>query len=181
MRALIAAALALVLSTVLSAGNWSAPARAEARDGTVLVTCRSMLAGEFLVVELEPAEGWHVYAMDNEARAKQALAGKMSLGVEQNTEVIVTGGLQPIGGWYQSDPLDFSQPELRWYSYGFDERSLLATKVRRGEEPWAKVTVRAQACDSTSCVAVEAEMGLSFDGEAGAEFTPAGLVPVGGS
>ena len=111
----------------------------------MLVTCRSMLAGEFLVVEIEPAEGWHVYAMDNEARAKQALAGKMSLGVEQNTEVIVTGGLQPIGGWYQSDPLDFSQPELRWYSYGFDERSLLATKVRRGEEPWAKVTVRAQA------------------------------------
>ena len=180
MRVLIGAALSLALSTVLLAGGWSAPARAEARDGRVLVTCRSMLAGEFLVVELEPAAGWHVYAMDNEARAKRALAGKMSLGVEQNTQVIVTGGLQPVGGWYQSEPLDFSQPELRWYSYGFDGRSLFATKVRRGEEPWAKVTVRAQACDSASCVSVEAEMELSFDGEVGAEFTPAGLVLVGG-
>ena len=181
MRALIGAALGLALSTVLAAGEWSAPARAEARDGSVLVTCRSRLAGEFLVVELKPAEGWHVYAMDNEARAKRALAGKMSLGVEQNTQVIVTGGLQPIGGWYQSEPLDFSQPELRWYSYGFDDRALLATQVRRGEVPWAKVTVRAQACDSASCVSVEAEMELSLDGEAGAEFTPAGLVLVGGS
>lgn len=181
MRVLIGAALSLALSPVVSAGAWSAPARAEARDGRVLVTCRSMLAGEFLVVEIEPAEGWHVYAMDNEARAKRALAGKMSLGVEQNTQVIVTGGLQTTGEWYQSKPLDFSQPELRWYSYGFDARSLLATKVRRKEEPWARVTVRAQACDSASCVSVEAEMELSLDGEVDAEFTSTGLVPVGGS
>lgn len=181
MRAFIGAVLALALSTASSAGDWSAPARAEAPDGRVLMTCRSRLAGDFLVVELEPADGWHVYAMDNEDRAKRALAGKMSLGVEQNTEVIVTGGLQPIGEWYQSEPLDFSQPELRWYSYGFDDKSLLAARVRRGEEPKAEVTVRAQACDSSSCVSVEADMELSLDGEAGAGFTPAGLVLVGKS
>ena len=175
------AALALAFSTILSAGDWSAPAQAEGRDGKVLVTCRSRLAGEFLVVELQPADGWHVYAMDNEARAKQALAGKMSLGIEQNTEVIVKGGLQPMGEWYQSKPLDFSQPELRWYSYGFDDRSLLAARVRRGEQPWAKVTVRAQACDSSSCVSVETDMELPLDGEGGAGFTPHGLILVGGS
>ena len=178
---LIRTAVALVLSASLWAGDWSAPARAVARDGMVLVTYRTRLAGDFLVIELEPADGWHVYAMDNEARAKQALAGKMSLGVEENTEVIVTGGLQLSGEWYQSQPLDFSQPELRWYSYGFEERSLLAAKVRRGEEPWAKVTVRAQACDSSSCVGVQTDMELSLDGGSDAAFTPVGLVPVQGS
>ena len=181
MKTIIGTGLAIALSTALSAADWSAPARAEARDGTVLVTCRSRLAGEFLVIELEPADGWHVYAMDNETRAKEALAGKMSLGVEQDTEVIVTGGLQPSGEWYQSQPLDFSQPELRWYSYGFDDRSLLAAKVRRGQEPWAKVTVRAQACDSSSCVGVETDMKLSLEGDGDAGFNPVGLVPVRGS
>ena len=68
--------------------------------------------------------------------------GKMSLGVEESTEVLVTGGLRVTGDWYQSDPQDFSQPELRWYSYGFEGRALLAAQVERTGDPAAEVTVR---------------------------------------
>ena len=171
-------AVAAVFSTSLWAGGWSAPTEATDGAGNALVTCRAMLSGDHLVVEIQAAEGWHVYAMDNERRAKEALAGKMSLGVEQNTEVSVSGGLRVVGDWYQTKPADFSQPELRWYSYGFEGRSTFAARVERTSGDSVAVTVRAQACDSASCVAVEAELSLPL-GESTAEpFSTDGLVLV---
>ena len=181
MRALLLVALATAGVASVAAGDWSGEAVAEARDGSALVTCRSRLAGDFLLIELRAADGWHVYAMDNEQRAREALAGRMSLGVEQNTEVLVDGGLHVVGEWYQSPPQDFSKPELRWYSYGFEGTSLLAARVRRAESESARVIVRAQACDSDSCIAVEAAMEVPLDGADQGEFEPAGLVRVRGS
>ena len=181
MKGFLLAAIVMLVAAQGLAGDWSRAATANARDGSALVTCRSRLAGDFLLVELRPADGWHVYAMDNEQRAKEALAGKMSLGVEQNTEVLVDGGLEVVGDWYQSRPRDFSQPELRWYSYGFEGTSLLAARVTRGDSESARVTVRAQACDSASCITVEAEMEVSVAGADNGDFDPNGLVPVRGS
>lgn len=178
MKILLKAVLALAFAGFSWAGSWSDPVKATARDGTPLVTCRAKLSGEFLVVEVHAAEGWHVYAMDNEQRAKEALAGKMSLGVEQNTEIIVTGGLEQLGDWFQSEPTDFSQPELRWYSYGFEGASLLASRVKRNGGTSANVAVRAQACDSDSCISVEADLELPVVDEAGGDFTTDGLVRV---
>ena len=174
-------ALALGVATSLWAGEWSAPVDATARDGKPLVTCRARLAGEFLLVEVTAAEGWHVYAMDNEQRAEEALQGKTSLGVEQNTQVVVTGGLEQVGDWFQPEPEDFSQPELRWYSYGFEGTSLLASRVRRNGGQYASVDVRAQACDSDSCISVEAELDLLLPEGGDADFSPNDLVPVRGS
>ena len=181
MRAVMLTALAFIGFGALRADNWSPEAHAVSGDGTVLLTCRARLAGNYLVIELRAADGWHVYAMDNEQRAKEALAGKMSLGVEQNTQVSVDTGLQVIGEWYQSEPKDFSQPALRWYSYGFAGTSLLAAKVSRGGAEVALVRVRAQACDSSSCVSVEAKMVLDLAGADDVEFQPLGLVRVRGS
>ncbi len=181
MRALLVSAIVIAGFGKVWAGDWSTEAHALSVDGTPLVTCRSRLAGEFLVVELRAADGWHVYAMDNERRAKEALAGKMSLGVEQNTEVLVDNSLQVDGDWYQSEPKDFSQPELRWYSYGFEGTSLFAAKVNRGEAAVATVQVRAQACDTSSCVGVDAAMELSLVGADDDHFEPVGLVRVRGS
>lgn len=178
MRAFLLTALALATPSELWAGDWSAEARAASRDGTVLVTCRSRLAGDYLVVELRAAEGWHVYAMDNERRAKEALAGKMSLGVEQDTEILVDGGLQVVGDWFQSEPMDFSQPALRWYSYGFEGTSRFAAKVAKGVAEAANVRVLAQACDSDSCMTVEATMELDLVGIDEEAFEPVGLVRV---
>ncbi len=181
MNALCRAVAALAVTASLWAGDWSEPVEATARDGTALVTCRARVAGEFLVVEVTAAAGWHVYAMDNEQRAREALAGKMSLGVERNTEVLVSGGLEQVGVWYQSTPDDHSQPELRWYSYGFEGTTLLASRVRRTGGEMASVEVRAQACDSASCVSVEAELRVKVPGGDGAAFALDGLVPVRGS
>ena len=175
MRAVILTALAVAGFGVLRADTWSSETHAVSGDGTVLLTCRARLAGDYLVIELRAADGWHVYAMDNQQRAKEALAGKMSLGVEQNTEVIVDTGLQVIGDWYQSEPEDFSQPALRWYSYGFSETSLLAAKVTRNGAEVALVRVRAQACDSDRCVSVEAKMELDLAGADDVQFQPLGL------
>ncbi len=171
--------LLLLMAAGLRAGEWTAPVEATDRAGNILVTCRARIAGDFLLVEVEPVDGWHVYAMDNEQRAMAALAGRTSLGVEENTEVIVRDGLELVGNWLQTEPDDFSQPELRWYSYGFEGRSLLASQVRRTGAGPATVELRAQACDSASCVRVDAEMRLSLTGLAGGAFDPKGLVQVG--
>ena len=171
-------AIASLFAASLSAGGWSAPAEATDAAGTPLVTCRAKLSGDHLVVEIRAIEGWHVYAMDNERRAKEALAGKMSLGVEQNTEVQVAGGLKVVGGWYQTKPEDFSQPDLRWFSYGFEGTSILAAEVERTSGDSARVTVRAQACDSASCVAVEADLDVPLADGAGESFSTESLVPV---
>ena len=170
--------IAAMLTASLWAGGWSVPAEATDREGNALVTCRAKLTGDHLVVEIQAIEGWHVYAMDNELRAKEALAGKMSLGVEQNTEVQVSGGLKVVGGWYQTEPADFSQPELRWYSYGFEGTSTLAAEVERTSGDSASVTVRAQACDSASCVTVEAALDVPLTAGAGESFSTDSLVPV---
>ncbi len=170
----------LALTTASWAGEWSPPAGATSRDGTVLVTCRARVAGEYLLVEVTARDGWHVYAMDNETRAKEALAGKMSLGVEQSTEVRVSGGLEVVGNWLQTAPEDFSQPALRWYSYGFEGTAMLAAPVKRLNMPTADVAVRAQACDSSACISVDAEMEVVLGGSGDDKFVPDGLVPVRG-
>ena len=174
-------ALLLALSAAGWAGDWSMPVEATARDGSPLVTCRARLAGDYLLVEVLPVEGWHVYAMDNEQRAKEALAGKTSLGVEANTEILVRNGLEQVGDWYQTAPEDFSQPELRWYSYGFEGRSLLVSRVRRTGAGPATVEVRAQACDSASCIRVEAQLTLPLSDATDEDFSLEGLVRVGAS
>ncbi len=174
----LAIALMAAASPCLWAGAWSAVAEAAAGDGKVLVTCRAKLSGDHLVVEMRAAEGWHVYAMDNERRAKEALAGRVSLGVEQSTEVHVAGGLRVVGGWHQTRPQDFSQPELRWYSYGFEGAATFAAPVKRTAAASASVVVRAQACDSASCVAVEANLEVPLAGDDGERFSADGLVPV---
>ena len=38
--------------------------------------------------------GWHTFAMDNERRAAEKLAGKTSLGIDQPTQIKVSGGLR---------------------------------------------------------------------------------------
>ena len=171
-------AVAAMFTASLWAGSWSAPAEATDAAGNALVTCRAKLSGDHLVVEVRAIEGWHVYAMDNQRRAKEALAGRMSLGVEQDTEVRVSGGLEVVGDWYQTQPEDFSQPELRWYSYGFEGTSTLAARVERTAGESASVSVRAQACDSESCVAVEADLSVPLADAADEQFSTDGLVPV---
>ena len=63
--------------------------------------------------------------MDNRIRAEEKLAGKKSLGIDHPTEIKVSGGLEVEGPWHQTNPKDFSRPELRWFSWGFEFGRLL--------------------------------------------------------
>lgn len=178
MRLAARLSIGAVLATGLWAGEWSAPVEATDRSGTALVTCRARLAGGHLVVELRAKTGWHVYAMDNERRAKEALAGRMSLGVEESTDVVVEEGLRIVGPWLQTEPQDFSQPELRWYSYGFEGVAVLAAPVERTGGETGQVSVRAQACDAASCIRVDADLAVPLADQGVDAFSTAGLVQV---
>jgi len=158
----------LALATLISAaappaqaGEWSEPAVVR-RDVQPLVSYRAQLDGEFLVVRADHEEGWHTCAMDNKVRAEEKLAGKRSLGIDAPTEIDVAQGLELAGGWRQSSPKDFSKPELRWFTWGFEESALFVAKVRRTGDGPAQISVRGQACSETSCQNIDVALPLSL-------------------
>src|SRR5262245_56374790 len=93
------------------AGDWSAPADVQ-HDFKTVVSYRAMLNGDTLVVEARLEPGWHTFAMDNQRRADEKLAGKMSLGIDRATEIRLDAGFEATGGWMQTPPKDFSKPDL---------------------------------------------------------------------
>ena len=100
--------------------------------------------------------------MDNKVRAEEKLAGKQSLGIDAPTEISVTEGLELAGGWRQSPPADFSKPELRWFTWGFEESALFVAKVRRTGDGPARISVRGQACSEESCQNIDLNLSLSL-------------------
>jgi len=169
--------LALTVLTVLPAvADWSEPV--EVRMGDELcVVYQSKLAGDALVVRVTPAKGWHTFTMDNERRAKEALNGKMVLGVDGPTVVSLGEGLKTTGDWLQSEPDDFSKPELRWYSWGYEDPALFAVRVERSGSGAALIGVRGQACDATRCKNIDVEWLQSLGGGA-TDADLSGLIPV---
>ena len=121
------------------------------------VVYRAKVAGDELIVEADIGEGWHTFAMDNELRAKEALAGKQSLGIDGPTEIELSAGLEPAGPWRQTPPTDFSKPELRWFSWGFDKRAVFAVKVKTTGGT-ARIALKGQACSETTCKNVDIEL-----------------------
>lgn len=148
---------ALLAVTAATAGEWSAPVEVKI-ETELCVAYRAKIDGEYLVVEAAPGDGWHVYAMDNELRSKEALAGKMSLGVDGPTQVTLTGGLQPAGEWLQSAPQDYSKPDMRWYTWGYEAPATFATKVTGGGP--TEIGIRGQACDATRCKNIDVSLTL---------------------
>lgn len=146
----LAAFLAALAAAALPAhaGEWSEPALVTHQDD-IVVQYRARIDGPYLVVKVALEPTWHTFTMDNERRAKERLAGKMSLGIDQQTEIKVSGGLKLAGPWLQPEPKDFSKPDLRWFSYGYDKEALFAAKVE-GAAP-AQLNIRGQACTDTTC------------------------------
>jgi hypothetical protein len=102
--------------------------------------------------------------MDNKLRAQEKLAGKRSLGIDGPTEIAIGQGLDLAGPWYQSVPKDFSKPELRWYSWGFDGQALFVAKVRRAGTGQASVTIRGQACSDAVCKNIDLTISIPHSG-----------------
>jgi hypothetical protein len=138
-------------------------------DDVVCATYRARLDdGGHLAIGLTLANGWHTFAMDNQIRANEKLAGKKALGMDKPTSFVVTGGLAVDGPWLQPELTDFSKPELRIFSWGFDKQALFAAKVKRaGSEPKARVAIKAQACTETICKDINAALELDLTMPAG--------------
>ena len=126
------------------------------------VSYRARLNGQFLVIQATHEAGWRTYAMDNKQRAQEKLTGRRSLGIERSTEVGLTEGLEVAGPWYQSPPKDFSKPELRWFTWGFEGQVLFVAKVRRLGAGPARIAVRGQACTESTCKNIDVVISIPF-------------------
>lgn len=134
-------------------------------DDQLCLTYQASVEGEYLVVRAEIQPGWHTFAMDNKQRAEEKLAGKRALSNDLPTSFTATSGLEVVGPWRQTAPKDFSRPELRWFSWGFERQAVFAAKARRTGAGPAQIGVRAQACTESICknidVTVPVDLGPS--------------------
>jgi hypothetical protein len=167
------AVLAVSAGSGAKAVEWSDAV--EVRHGDALcVAYRARTDGGFLVVRATLGPGWHTFAMDNKQRAEEKLAGKAPLSVDRATEITPVAGLQTVGPWYQSSPKDFSHPELRWFSWGFDREAMFAVKIRPAGAGGARLKLRGQACTETICKNIDVTIGLPL-ADAGTNASVSGL------
>jgi len=171
--------LGLVCGVALLAGDWSAPVSV-LHELKPCVTYRARVEGGLLLVEATIQPGWHTFAIDNERRAAEKLAGKPSLGIDQPTKIKLAGGLEVAGPWNQSPPQDFSKPALRWFSWGFEHTALFAAKVKRIGPGPVEIGIRGQACTDKTCKNIDVSLSMPLSGEtAGASSIDLkSLVPV---
>jgi hypothetical protein len=144
---------------MLLAAAWTSPVEVH-HDDNLCLSYQARLDGPYLVVRANLEPGWHTFAMDNKLRAEEKLAGRKSLGIDRPTEIVLTGGLQTAGPWFQSPPKDFSKPELRWFSWGFERQALFVARVRRAGPGPAHLALRGQACTETTCKNIDVEISL---------------------
>jgi hypothetical protein len=147
------------LALMLFAASWTNPVEVH-HDDQVAVSYQARLDGPYLVVRANLQPGWHTFAMDNKVRAEEKLAGKKSLGIDHPTEIMVKGGLAAEGPWLQTPPKDFSKPELRWFSWGFERQAMFAAKVKRTSAAPTHIGLRGQACTETTCKNIDVELTL---------------------
>jgi DsbC/DsbD-like thiol-disulfide interchange protein len=139
----------LLLTSLAFAAEWSPPAEVRHEDA-LAISYAARVDGPYLVVRATVGQGWHTFALDNEKRVEEKLAGQPALSMDKPTEIAATG-LQVEGPWLQSAPKEFSRPELRMYAFGYDREATFAAKVRRTAAGPAKLRIRGQACTETVC------------------------------
>ncbi|MEM6690987.1 MAG: hypothetical protein AAF664_16285 [Planctomycetota bacterium] len=128
------------------------------RSGAMpIIRYRAFIYQDYLVVEAKHEKEWHSYAIDNEKRALTALKGRASLGIEKGTTFELPESIQTDGPWLQPSPKDFSKPEIRWYTYGFDGVVYFARKIKKSDQPFSfKIT--GQACSGDLCRSINVEL-----------------------
>ena len=164
----------------VSAAEWSKPVEIIV-DDTICASYKARLDdGGNLVIALTLANGWHTFSMDNQIRANEKLAGKKALGMDKPTSFAVSGGLAVDGPWLQPALIDFSKPELRIFSWGFEKQALFAAKAKRtGADSKAHIAIKAQACTETICKDINTGLDLDLTLPAGpAEPALSGLTAV---
>ncbi|MCC6366015.1 MAG: hypothetical protein IT165_21065 [Bryobacterales bacterium] len=174
MNRLLAVALVLVPAATCAA-EWTQPVEVHHDDKRCL-SYRARWSGDYVVVEAVIEPGWHTFAMDNKQRQAEKLAGKPSLGIERPTGIKLTDGLEAAGGWLQTEPKDFSKPDIRWYTWGFDTRALFAAKVK--QRAAGGIAIRGQACTESICKNIDVSIALPAPANGSGEVDLKALVPV---
>jgi hypothetical protein len=167
----------LACSAALFGAEWSAPAEVR-HDDKVVLQYKARYAGGYLLVQADIEPGWHTFAMDNKVRQQEKLAGRQSLGIEMPTQVRVVKGLQTAGPWLQSDPKDFSNAEIQWYTWGFEKQATFAVKAQPAGPAPGSVTVRGQACADAICKNIDVTLTVPVDGSGPGSPDVASLIPV---
>lgn len=167
----------VLLASVCFAGEWSAPVEVR-HDDKLVLQYKARWTGEYLVVQAAIEPGWHTFAMDNKIRQKEKLAGRQSLGIEMPTQVRVNSGLEPAGPWLQSEPKDLSNPDIQWYTWGFEKEATFAVKARPSGSAPASVSVRGQACAAEVCKNIDITLAVPTTGAPAAASETASLTPV---
>ncbi len=180
---LLIMALAFHLSALLlpqQSPGWTPPV--EVRKGNLKVAAyRARLAGDALLIEVTHEPGWHTYALDNLERARKR-AGEPPLGIEKDTKIEVSGGIEVAGKWRQSPPKDLSQPDISWFTWGFEGVSLFAAMVKKTGAAEGLIRINAQACKATTCAMVddlEIKLPIAAAGNNLAEFDLTQLIEEG--
>ena len=164
------------LTLAVADGSWGSPAVVSHEDQPA-ITYRAQLAGGYLAVEVKLEPGWHTFAMDNDKRAAVKLAGKKALSVDKPTH-LQPEGIEVTGAWLQSPPKDFSEPELRIFSWGFEgeARFVAPAKVLSTIGGAASVRIKGQACTQTVCKNVDVSVEVPV--AAGSAPSTTGLIAV---
>ena len=117
------------------------------------VSYAARIEGDWLILDVWHEPGWHTYAMDNVERARE-VTGKARPDTELPTRITPSPEIELAAPWRQTGPTELSQPDLRWYTWGFADRSFFAAPVVRAD-PGSWVQVDAQACTDRLCAMVD--------------------------
>ncbi|MCG8600862.1 MAG: thioredoxin family protein [Verrucomicrobiales bacterium] len=114
---------------------------------------RAAVTDGHLLIEARHEPGWHSYALDNGIRSER-VSGRTDGSHELPTSIKLSESVQTIGPWIQTEPNDYSKPDIRWYTYGFEGTSYFAVPLEPGELKTTgnmEISITSQVCDSTSC------------------------------
>ena len=89
------------------------------------------------------------------ASSRLEATGRDRPDTELPTRLTPSPEIELAAPWRQTMPADFSQPDIRWYTWGFEGRSFFAARVERAD-PGGRVQVDAQACTDRLCAMVDA-------------------------
>jgi DsbC/DsbD-like thiol-disulfide interchange protein len=168
--------IAALFAACAFAGDWTAPTEIRS-DEDVVVSYRARLDGDHLLIAVALKPGWHTFVMDNKIRADEKLAGKKALGADRPTSITLTGGLETNGPWRQSPPQDFSKPELRIFTWGYEKEGLFAVPVKRAGAK-ARAAIRAQACTEAICREINTAIEVAVDAPANSSVDLSKLIQV---
>ncbi len=160
------------------AQDWS-PAVDVIHDETICLKYQARVDGDLLLVRAKLAAGWHTFAMDNKVRATERLAGKRSLGQDKPTSITITGPFTSTGVWHQSEVKDFSKPEQNWFSWGFENEVVFATRLKTAPGPAPLTLVmKGQTCSENTCKNIDVTLTLPTPKLGAPSAMPARLILV---